>query len=137
MNANPSDKLSDLVLALQERLQFFWNFYFGTCLALLAFVASVTDKTPNVSGNFAVKGAVTTLFALFVIGNVEGLVKFARRLTEASAELRRHVKENKCEPAAVIISNLDFRFTVPAAIIGHIIGDIIVIASIWLYLNPK
>ena len=45
-----NEKLSDLVLKLQERLQFFWNFYVGTCLAILAFLAAITDKTPNVAG---------------------------------------------------------------------------------------
>jgi hypothetical protein len=59
-----NEKLSDLVLRLQERVQFFWNFYFGTCLAILAFVAAIADKTPNVSGNYWVKGAVTLLFAM-------------------------------------------------------------------------
>ena len=49
-NIMMNEKLSDLVLKLQKRLQFFWNFYVGTCLAILAFLAAITDKTPNVAG---------------------------------------------------------------------------------------
>ncbi|HUI07048.1 MAG TPA: hypothetical protein VL486_08580 [Verrucomicrobiae bacterium] len=132
-----NETLSDLVLALEERLQFFWNFYFGTCLAVLAFVATVTDKVQNIHGNCWMKGAITLLFSMFAIGNVEGIVKFARRLKEASAALRTHLAKDEGESVPAIVSRLDFRFTVVAAIIGHTIGDFIVIASIWLYLNPK
>lgn len=132
-----NEGLSDLVLKLQERLQFFWNFYVGTCLAVLGFVAAITDQTPHVWANYWVKGAITLLFVMFVVANIDGLLKFARRLQEASVALRRSLTKDEGESVSAIVSRLDFRLTVRAAIVGHIIGDSIVIASIWLYLNPK
>ncbi|MBD2341994.1 hypothetical protein H6G64_34245 [Calothrix sp. FACHB-156] len=136
--ATEASELIDLVFTLQDRLQFLWNFYFGTVLAILAIIGSLTSGVRRFHANYLLKFAITTIFVLFAIGNFDGLWWFAHLAKDAVSSLSELVKhEPSASEAAQIVAKMKFRFAAPAAIVVHVFGDLIVLGTIWFYLNPK
>ena len=72
-----TSELINLIFTLQDRLQFFWNFYFGTVLALIAFIGSYSSGVRKFRANYLPKFAVTMIFLMFVVGNFDGLWTYA------------------------------------------------------------
>lgn len=136
--SNEASELIDLVFTLQDRLQFLWNFYFGTVLAILALVGSFTSGSPKLQANYLMKFAMTIIFVLFAVGNFDSLWKYAHLVQDAVASLSEIVKQNpRASEAAQIVIKMQFKLVALGAIIGHIFGNIIVLGAIWFYLNPK
>ncbi len=133
-----TSELINLIFTLQDRLQFFWNFYFGTVLALIAFIGSYSSGVPKFKANHWPKFAVTMIFVMFVVGNLDGLWTYSHLANDAASRLGTLVRQNpNVSEASQIVAAMRFRFSAVGAIIGHIIGNLIVLSAIWLYLNPK
>ncbi len=178
MKAETSE-LIDLLFILQSRLHFFWNFYFATMLALLAFIGSLSSGVLDPYSNFPLKIAITIIFALFVIGNFHGLWTHAKMTKDVLSSIREAFEHNPnrsevvehnpngSKVAQIVIKNMTYIFQPPdlrliflhcnlctqvkklcaqvkrlnlleiGIITGHSLGNLIVLAAIWCYLNPK
>jgi hypothetical protein len=133
-----TSELINLIFTLQDRLQFFWNFYFGTVLALIAFIGSYSSGVRKFRANYLPKFAVTMIFLMFVVGNFDGLWTYAHLANDAALRLGTLVRQTpNISEASQIVAAIRFRFSAVGAVIGHTIGDLIVLSAIWFYLNPK
>lgn len=130
------NNLSDLLFHLQERLQFLWHFYFGTILAILVLIGSVTDGQISIINHYKLKIPATLIFLCFMGGNLGGLLKYSHRQREVIKTIQDMSLE-KTNSYIVIILKLYSKNTVKAVYIGHIICNLIVLGAIWFLLNPK
>ncbi|MDJ0799446.1 MAG: hypothetical protein QNJ51_21955 [Calothrix sp. MO_167.B12] len=84
------------------------------------------------------KFAVRVIFLMFIVGNFDRLWTYAHLAKNAASSLGTRVKKTpNISEAAQILAAIRFRFSAVGAIIGHTIGDLILLSAIWFYLNPK
>jgi hypothetical protein len=103
-------ELIDLFFTLQSRLHFFWNFYFATVLALLAFIGSSSSGVLDLDSNYPLKISITIIFVLFVIGNFHGLWMHARMTKAALSSLCEVVEHdpNSSKPAQIVVNGMAY-----------------------------